>query len=340
MKFIHTADNHIDAPLTSLTPDKALQRKIMRRNSFSSIIDFAISSSVDMLLIAGDLFDRPDPAPSSLAFCCDEFRRLGKIPVFISLGNHDYRIPTSDFPENIHIFSHTFERISCKDTIVTGVSFCGETADFSSSVPPVSDSSKHNILLIHGDILTKSDYNPLDCARLSTLGYDYIALGHIHSFHRSANFAYPGCHDASGFDELGEKGFISGFLHNHSLSVDFIPSSSVVYDSFDFDISDYTSSSQIASALELKISNGAYRINLTGILKSDFIPNTDYITSVLSQKAFFVSVSDKTIPAAHLSDSDLFRLFSERISSVSDPSVASLALKYGICALKGMTDDI
>ena len=42
MRFVHTADNHIDMPLSSLPAQKAVMRKADRRLSFSKIIDFTL----------------------------------------------------------------------------------------------------------------------------------------------------------------------------------------------------------------------------------------------------------------------------------------------------------
>ena len=42
------------------------------------------------------------------------------------------------------------------------------------------DTTKNNILVLHGDISHNSNYLPLNLQDLKNLNMDYIALGHIH----------------------------------------------------------------------------------------------------------------------------------------------------------------
>ena len=292
-----------------------------------------------MLLISGDVFHTPSPCAQTVDFVRAELARLGEIPVFIALGNHDYAIREENFTGNVHIFPNHFEKIQLGDTVITGISFDCENASFASLIPPVTDKTKQNILLMHGDISNTGTYNPINKQILISLGYDYIALGHIHQFTQYQNIFYPGCHDGSGFDEKGAKGFISAVLENHRLAWNFHESSSLVYETIDFDISSTTSSIEIANEISKKISRGIYRINLIGTTKS-FIPSVEFIENKLSENCFFVSVKDSTLPFIDISESSIYRFFSERITASCEPDVASLALKYGVSALKGVLEDL
>lgn len=337
MRFVHTADNHLDMPLNSLPKDKSSIRKAERRSSFSKIIDYTIKNS-DMLIISGDLFHSPTPSASAVNFCIKEFEKLGDIPVFIALGNHDYGIADINFPGNVHIFPNSFERVIFKDVAVTGASFASQSAFLSQSVP-TPDPNYKNILVLHGDLSQSSEYNPLDKAKLLSHGYDYIALGHVHTYFREGSIVYPGCHDGGGFDENGEKGFVFGDI-SHTLKIDFIPSSSREYAVLDFDVSAFDSSMALSDALLAKISDGIYRINLTGILKDGFMPNIEYITLSLSEKAFFVSIKDHTRIDTDISQSSIYRFFSDYLNTNYDGEVAEAAYKYGVWALKGVKQDL
>ncbi len=70
------------------------------------------------------------------------------------------------------------------------------------------------ILMLHGDFdVARSSYNPISISSVSHQHYDYIALGHIHQelegriSLRDAVWAYPGCPQGRGFDELGSRHF-------------------------------------------------------------------------------------------------------------------------------------
>ncbi len=337
MRFVHTADNHLDMPLSTLPGTKSSVRKSERLASFSKIIDYTLQNA-DMLLISGDLFHSSSPSHSVIKFCEKEFARLGDIPVFIVLGNHDFGISDTHFPGNVHIFPTRFERITYKNVCITGASFASESASFSSDIP-LPEKNMQNILLLHGDILQQSTYNFMDKDALASYGYDYIALGHVHTQYRYKNIVYPGCHDGSGFDECGKKSFIYGNF-SPSLQLLSVVSSSREYNVIDFDISSYDSSLSIANALAEQISGDIYSVTLTGTTKDGFIPNVDFIRTILSEKAFFVTVKDKSSIDIDLSQSSIFRFFTQYLSENFDDETASLALKYAVSALKGAKEDL
>ena len=94
MKFIHTADVHLDSPLHGLSnyPDApATQLRVASRDAFVRLIDHAVDESVDFVVIAGDLYDGDWRDHNTGIFFIREMGRLKRagIPAFILLGNHD-----------------------------------------------------------------------------------------------------------------------------------------------------------------------------------------------------------------------------------------------------------
>lgn len=337
MKIVHTADNHLDMPLTYLSYEKAAIRKKERLLSFSEIIDFTINNQADMLLISGDLFHSSSPSPGVVSFCAQQFERLGSIPVFIALGNHDCLASAYNFPGNVHIFSDTLTQFSLPEAVVHGISFSSPNASLSSRLTPVTDNSKINILCIHGDIFSQSsDYNPLNKDFLSLLGFDYTALGHIHESHIFPKMAYPGCHDGGGFDESGTKGFLFCEIEKGMLpSIKFIPSSSRIYEEITLDISGFSSSESISRELEGLISDGIYKIILTGHATDGFSPSTEHIRSCLEKKAFFVKVESQVKENSPPLSGPLWNLTLEYLKDNCTAETALLAEKYAALALKG-----
>lgn len=337
MKIILTADLHLDMPLSSLPPEKASLRREERRKSFSSIIDYAIFSSADALVISGDLFDSSSPSEGTLRFCSEELERLG-IPVFIALGNHDYGIDKSHFPGNVHVFPAAFETYDCGFFTVSGASFSKEECHLP-IFPPENDGKIH-ILALHGDLNASSGYNPMDKDFLAGLGYDCVALGHVHTYSKYKNLIYPGCHDGGGFDETGEKGFVSCEIQKNSLNASFVPSSSRVYESFSFDISGFTSSAQIASSLSEKLCGGIYDITFTGCRSASFTPNIAFIQSELSPHAFYLKITDRTKPSPDLSDNLLVKLCSEYLAEKCGRELYDMSLDFAVRALLGEEMDL
>ncbi len=338
MNIIHAADIHLDMPLSSLPPEKASVRREERRKSFSSIIDYTLKSGADALIISGDLFDSPSPSEGTLRFCANEFNRLSGIPVFISLGNHDYGVRESYFPGNVHIFPAAFKTYDCGAFSVSGASFSREECVIP-LLPPENDGKIH-ILAVHGDLTPSSPYNPMDKDLLSSLGYDYVALGHIHTYNRYKQLVYPGCHDGGGFDETGEKGFVSCDISKGSLDVSFIPSSSRIYERLDFDISSLASSSQIVCALSPKLCGGIYDVSLIGRRCASFTPNTAFIQSELSGRAFYLKITDKSKSSVNLSDNILVKLCSEYLAEKCSGEEYDMSLDFVVRALLGEEIDL
>ena len=80
----------------------------------------------------------------------------------------------------------------------------------------IEDNNKLNILVAHCDLNGSKDadgfsYNPILESKINSLGFDYLAIGHIHknNFDNSNNAHYPGSPISLGFDELGKHGMIA-----------------------------------------------------------------------------------------------------------------------------------
>ena len=64
-------------------------------------------------------------------------------------------------------------------------------------------------------------------SELKQLGFDYIALGHIHKLdynsEENQRIVYPGSTISLGFDELGQHGMIVGNIEKEKVELEFIP---------------------------------------------------------------------------------------------------------------------
>ena len=87
LKILHTADVHLDLDGYVADPYTQRYREIIQQ-AFSTVIDLAIQESVDLLVIAGDLFDSNRPSGDVVDFAIQELRRAGR-PVVMIPGNHD-----------------------------------------------------------------------------------------------------------------------------------------------------------------------------------------------------------------------------------------------------------
>jgi len=91
IKILHTADVHLDSPLTSLAlRDESLRQNIQSatRSAFVQIIDTALSENVDALLIAGDLYDGAQRSAKTAAFLTGQLERLRTTGISASAESH------------------------------------------------------------------------------------------------------------------------------------------------------------------------------------------------------------------------------------------------------------
>ena len=131
IKFIHCADFHLGSPMSGIG-EYANVRRDELLNSFGAVVDLCIDEEAQLLLIAGDLFDRPSVSDEVCRYVENQLSRLS-IPVFISLGNHDYRAvggayDNMDLKSNVYIFDGSFSSVELSDlgVRVFGAGFGGE----------------------------------------------------------------------------------------------------------------------------------------------------------------------------------------------------------------------
>ena len=222
IKILHTADWHLDAPMSGVNEAVANALQKENRKLPDRIARLCKEEDCNLLLIAGDVFDG-NISKDTLTAVKTALGSLD-IPVVISPGNHDFCSPnspylTEDWPENVHIFkkaqieSIVFPELNCK---IYGAGY--EAMD----CPPLlkrfraEGEEMYKIGVFHADATTASAYCPVTKHQIQESGLDYVALGHIHK-QGSLNAGdtmclWPGCPMGRGFDELGPKGVIIATL--------------------------------------------------------------------------------------------------------------------------------
>ena len=223
IKFLHTADLHLDAPFAALSPEQAAARRQEQRELLTELAEAANTHDCDLVLLAGDLFDSAGASDETLLALR---RALASIhaPVFISPGNHDCLLPgsaylTESWPENVHIFkTDTIEAVELpeKNLRVYGAGFPARFCPALLEGFAAKDDGRTNLMVVHGNpTQPSSPYNPILPAQIAQSGLSYLALGHIHQASGlltagGTAYAWPGCAMGRGFDELGQKGAYLG----------------------------------------------------------------------------------------------------------------------------------
>lgn len=166
----------------------------------------------------------------------------------------------------------------------------------------IENPDKINILLTHCalDASTKEDmqYNPISKRELKQLGFDYIALGHIHKpyYNEEENqkIVYPGSSISLGFDELGSHGMIVGNIEkDKKLEIAFIPVDKTEFVEKQLDITEIISKEELIEILNgISVEeNKYYKIILTG--KRNFEINISEILKEM-QNENILKIKDNT----------------------------------------------
>ena len=221
VKVLHAADFHLDSAFGALPEEKARLRRRESRGIPARLVEWANDHGAQLMLLAGDLFDSDNLYGQTAQELADALGRF-RGRVFIAPGNHDFYAAhgpwgAAVWPENVHIF--TSGRPVCVDEPELGCAVWGaaftaaEEADGSAlTAVRCPDDGRTHLMVLHADLSAPdSRYRPITPAQIGETGLSYLALGHTHAFsgvlHAGrTTFAYPGCPEGRGFDELGEKG--------------------------------------------------------------------------------------------------------------------------------------
>ena len=282
MKFLHFADLHLDTKFDSLNQIDGLpeKRRLEQRKILRQIINYIKENDIQLLLISGDLYEQKYIRKSSIEYINNLFKEIPNVQIFIAPGNHDPYIANSfysSYPwsENVHIFKENIEKIDYKDIHIYGFGFTDYYCK-QSEIEEIEIENKKdiNILITHGALDGSSDelreYNPIRETKLKKLGFDYIALGHIHKPYyneeKNQKIVYPGSPISLGFDELGTHGVISGEISKKELKLEFIQIDTREYVEKEIDITNLLSIEEIIEKIEnLTLDEkNLYKIILTG----------------------------------------------------------------------------
>lgn len=272
MKFVHIADIHLDTPFKTISDraDIGIERRLEQRNALKKVIDYIKANNVEYLFISGDLYDQEYIRESSISFLNDLFKEIPNTKIFITPGNHDPYIKNSFYAtyswnNNVKIFTNAVEKVENDNVNIYGFGFNNFEMNNNQIKDIILDEpEKINILITHGD-LGESKYNPMNLNEIKSMGFDYVALGHIHKRDDKTNITYPGSLISLGFDELGEHGMIVGEIVDKKLNKEFIKIDEREFVEFELDVSNIISEEELIEKINnINEKNKLYKIILIG----------------------------------------------------------------------------
>ena len=357
VRILHAGDFHLDSAFGGLTPEQARQRRAESREGVQRLVDWANDHDIQLLLLAGDLFDGDAVGGDTarlLAQALGGFRGQ----TVIAPGNHDPYTTGSAYartlwPDNVHIFTEdrmqtvTFPEYGCA---VHGAAFTAPELpeDHVLAGFTAPDDGLVHIGLLHGELTgSESRYRPLTTAAAAASGLHYLALGHVHGctglLHAGrVPYAYCGCPEGRGFDELGDKGVLTGQVSPERADVAFVPFARRHYRIMTADVTDGDAIETVAAALPRGTEEDVYRIVLTGTPETPVSP--ERVQAALADRFYALQVRDKTTARQELwekcGEDTLRGLFLQQLRSTcgNDPQSRRLmeqAAVFGLAAIDG-----
>jgi DNA repair protein SbcD/Mre11 len=259
IKFLHTADLHLDSPFSGL---KNLPQSIFTRikNStfiaFERIIQIAIEHKVDFIIIAGDVYDREHRSVLAQTKLRKGFEKLAEygISVFISHGNHDHLggdWQSINWPENVNFFKEgkvdmlPFEKNEQTRVHLYGFSYTQRAVVENKTREYIKvPGAKYHIGILHGALEGNTEhdrYAPFTKNELLEKDFNYWALGHIHQrqiLHEQPYIIYPGNIQGLHRGEKGDKGCYLVEIEEHNTKIQFFQTNSIQWDTAELDITE------------------------------------------------------------------------------------------------------
>ena len=321
VRILHCADLHIGTGVAGLG-EKGLSRKHEALLTFENIINLAREHEVKILLIAGDLLSSNQVSVQTVKRILECVAAIPETKVVFAAGNHDPVNSQSPFsvlalPDNFYVLPAEDSCFEFKElgVCVFGRSFSEVYLKGESRFSLAPRENFINILCQHGEVKSdfSSNYNSLTAEFIDNCGMDYIALGHIHKrsdVMRRGNtfFAYSGCAEGLGFDELGEKGVYIGDIGKGVCDLKFYKTSIRIFTQTETDVSECADTPSAADKIlfELKekfkdtFADNFYKISLVGSVPDGRWFDTGEIATRLMQTVYFAKVKDETEISADL----------------------------------------
>ena len=309
MKIIHCSDLHLDSKMeTNLDREKARERKNEILITFERMIEFAKENDVNIIIIAGDLFDKKTVSVKAKKIVKNVILSNPQIDFIYLKGNHDeagFIEEDEEIPTNLKAFNKdNWTTYEYDNITISGIEF-GNTKNYEIYNSLFLEKNKTNIVVMHGqetetDIKDKTEI--INLKQLKNKNIDYLALGHIHTYKQDkldnrGVYCYSGCLEGRGFDECGEKGFVLLNIDNGKITTEFVPFAyRNLYEVY-VDLTGATENSDIEEKIKEKIAGisqtSLVKIILEGEVEIGEERDIDYLLKKFESNFYFLKIEDK-----------------------------------------------
>ena len=348
-KFIHCADVHLGSKMESKLPKaKAEERRAEVRKTFHNMVEYAKAEGVRAILLSGDIFDSDRPLKRDKEFFYDVVKENPEIDFLYLRGNHDSQ---ESYVEegllNLKTFSNEWTGYDYGEVYICGLEIARENAQSLYATLKL-DKDRKNLVMLHGNADKTTGVDKVHIAKLADKNIDYLALGHIHKYSENklddrGRYAFSGCLEGRGFDEIGEKGFILLEIDDVVKST-FIPFAQRTIYEIPVDVTETQNAYGAYQTVKAQVkfnSADLYRIELVGEITYESETLAQDVENYLATACYFVSVKNHTVPKInpdeYLAKADLRGEFVRTVLAKTDINDARKGeiIRLGLKALSG-----
>lgn len=341
MKIIHTADIHLDSPLSGIADGKTRRAELLR--AFSQLAAYADNNAVEAVIVAGDLFDERFVSESTVNSVA-EIINTSSAEWFVLRGNHGDGKPYEQLSRSckkLHTFGNEWQTYTLGNVAITGRELGKDDAAQWSNLK-LSD-NYFNILTLHGDIDDDS-YGLIDKKVIAEQPISFVALGHRHSFQKVRFGRVSGCYsgvlETRGFDEAAPTGFV--LLDTSQGKVTFVQQHIRAVESVRVDVSSAKTDLALEKLTEAAIADVSLRnyLNVEFVGKlNDGVNLDNVINLVLKGKYYSLRTENKTVALYDyeklMSEVSLSGEFVKLAMQITNPVEREAVLELGMKALNG-----
>jgi len=369
LKLLHTADVHLGAKFVGLGDKGVLQRQQVRA-SFKNLISLAIEEAVDIVLIAGDLFDSNNQPQTNIDLVIEQFNSLAahNIPVCLIPGTHDcfdsgsiYRkVDLEEKCPNLKLFSD--EDWSYKEFPALNLTIYGKpnlsNRSYRSPLAGLAPStgSRYQVAMAHGSLdigKIADDDHVFTTDEVHDSQMHYIALGHWHGAYACSDKEviawYSGAPELIATDQKEACSILVVAIDDSGqVKVEKKQTGLRRSDEVEIDLS----SLEDLSSLRSRIVEGAdlnmvRKVVLKGLRNEDMLLSLEELESELSDSFFHLRIADQshprigdlteTVHEGKLILAEFIKLMNEYIETCpeAEREIAEEALQYGVALLQG-----
>lgn len=369
IRILHLADLHLGASFPSLG-ERAEERGRDFLSAFLRALDYAAGKEkpVDLVAIAGDLFDTHDPEEGLVYQVEAALERLDAAGVvaLVAPGTHDapaYRRSVYRrlrLPKSAHLFvSPTLEagpRLTIRSESVQtyGIAYDAAIAERPLAEFRPTGLADYHVGILHAALQDnptwkiRSNDMPVNRAEIAASGLNYLAMGHYHNFAEvregSSVAVYPGTLEGRKFGENGPRYLVVAELGREAISVERTPwnARTLTEATIDFALAEIREERQLEERIvAFSGDREIVRVRLEG--PAEFVFDSDRLLARIGSRFFHLELDDRTyVVNARLMDrykdeatvrGVFVRRMLERIEQADGPDAketATLALRLGL----------